>query len=316
MLNLKLKLKIQKEISILSKSILLKKKKHKKESISTLRKLVNQQNKLGVKCLKKKNSNLLYLQNLEIKKINPKKVMHQKAKAEINQSLLMFLLKEENLKKDPSLPLIKTKKAKNQLFKKIQSLRRDLDHLPIKSLNLLKVLSYLLIRMLNLKKVKSLPLIRRLNLKKVQSLLLIIWLNLKKVRSPLLIKKVNLKKVPSLLLIKKLGHKRDQNHLMTKREKLSKLKNQPMVKKQNLKMVLSLLAQNKANLKKVLHQGKLTIAKKAKMSAWNLLKKAIVSLNKSQSVGIKTKALKNHLKMKILEKHLKSINQNQLSTFQ
>ena len=225
MLNLKLKLKIQKEISILSKSILLKKKKHKKESISTLRKLVNQQNKLGVKCLKKKNSNLLYLQNLEIKKINPKKVIQQKAKAEINQSLLMFLLKEENLKKDPSLPLIKIKEAKNQLFKKIQSLRRDLDHLPIKSLNLLKVLSLQLI------------------------------------------KKGNLKKVPSLLLIKKLGHKRDQNHQMTKREKLSKLKNQPMVKKQNLKMVLSLLAQNKANLKKVLHQGKLTIAKKAKMSA-------------------------------------------------
>jgi hypothetical protein len=274
-------LKIQKEISILSKSILLKKKKHKKESISTLRKLVNQQNKLGVKCLKKKNSNLLYLQNLEIKKINPKKVIQQKAKAEINQSLLMFLLKEENLKKDPSLPLIKIKEAKNKLFKKIQSLRRDLDHLPIKSLNLLKVLSHQLIRMLNLKKVQSLPLIRRLNLKKVQSLLLIRWLNLKKVRSLQLIKKGNLKKVrnlqlikkgnlkkvPSLLLIKKLGHKRDQNHQMTKREKLSKLKNQPMVKKQNLKMVLSLLAQNKANLKKVLHQGKLTIAKKAKMSA-------------------------------------------------
>jgi hypothetical protein len=54
---------------------------------------------------------------------------------------------------------------------------------------------------------------------------------------------------------------------MTKREKLSKLKNRPMVKKQNLKMVLSLLAQNKANPKKVLHQKKLTMEKKAKMSA-------------------------------------------------
>jgi hypothetical protein len=55
MLSLKLKLKSQKEISMLSKSILLTKKNLKKGNISVLKKLVSSQNKLGLKCLKKKS---------------------------------------------------------------------------------------------------------------------------------------------------------------------------------------------------------------------------------------------------------------------
>ena len=139
MLNPKLKMTSQKEISIFSNSSSLTKKNLKKVNTSILRKLVSKLKQLGLNCLIKKSLNMSWPQNLEIKKENLKKIMHLKAEVDPKLSLLVLQIKKvlslqsikkANLKKVPSLQLTKNKKARNLQFwkmlspKKVQSLKK------------------------------------------------------------------------------------------------------------------------------------------------------------------------------------------------
>ena len=235
MLNPKLKMTSQKEISIFSNSSSLTKKNLKKVNTSILRKLVSKPKQLGLNCLIKKSLNMSWPQNLEIKKENLKKIMHLKAEADLKLSLLVLQIKKvlslqsikkANLKKIPSLQLTKNKKARNLQFwkmlspKKVQSLKKVPNLQLWKMENLKKVLSLQSSKMVSLKKAQNLQLWRMENLKKVLSLLLVKMLSLKKAQNLQQTKKVNLKKAQSHLLIKKLSHKRDLNLLMIRKQSL------------------------------------------------------------------------------------------------
>ena len=276
MLNPKLKMTSQKEISIFSNSSSLTKKNLKKVNTSILRKLVSTPKQLGLNCLIKKSLNMSWPQNLEIKKENLKKIMHLKAEADLKLSLLALQIKKvlslqsikkANLKKVPSLQLTKNKKARNLQFwkmlspKKVQSLKK------VPNLQLWKMVkkdpNLQSSKMVSLKKAQNLQLWKMENLKKVLSLLLVKMLSLKKAQNLQLTKKVNLKKAQSHLLIKKLSHKRDLNLLMIRKQSLLKVENLLMLKWLNLKKVQSLQVVKKENLKKVLFLQKLIKVKRA-----------------------------------------------------
>ena len=256
MLNPKLKMTSQKEISIFSNSSSLTKKNLKKVNTSILRKLVSKPKQLGLNCLIKKSLNMSWPQNLEIKKENLKKIMHLKAEADLKLSLLVLQIKKvlslqsikkANLKKVPSLQLTKNKKARNLQFWKMLSPK--------------KVQSLLLQKMLSLKKVPNLQLWKMV--KKDPNLQSSKMVSLKKAQNLQLTKKVNLKKAQSHLLIKKLSHKRDLNLLMIRKQSLLKVENLLMLKWLNLKKVQSLQVVKKENLKKVLFLQKLIKVKRA-----------------------------------------------------
>ena len=276
MLNPKLKMTSQKEISIFSNSSSLTKKNLKKVNTSILRKLVSKPKQLGLNCLIKKSLNMSWPQNLEIKKENLKKIMHLKAEADLKLSLLALQIKKvlslqsikkANLKKVPNLQLTKNKKARNLRFwkmlspKKVQSLKK------VPNLQLWKMVkkdpNLQSSKMVSLKKAQNLQLWKMENLKKVLSLLLVKMLSLKKAQNLQLTKKVNLKKAQSHLLIKKLSHKRDLNLLMIRKQSLLKVENLLMLKWLNLKKVQSLQVVKKENLKKVLFLQKLIKVKRA-----------------------------------------------------
>ena len=276
MLNPKLKMTSQKEISIFSNSSSLTKKNLKKVNTSILRKLVSKPKQLGLNCLIKKSLNMSWPQNLEIKKENLKKIMHLKAEADLKLSLLALQIKKvlslqsikkANLKKVPNLQLTKNKKARNLQFwkmlspKKVQSLKK------VPNLQLWKMVkkdpNLQSSKMVSLKKAQNLQLWKMENLKKVLSLLLVKMLSLKKAQNLQLTKKVNLKKAQSHLLIKKLSHKRDLNLLMIRKQSLLKVENLLMLKWLNLKKVQSLQVVKKENLKKVLFLQKLIKVKRA-----------------------------------------------------
>ena len=276
MLNPKLKMSSQKEISIFSNSSSLTKKNLKKVNTSILRKLVSTPKQLGLNCLIKKSLNMSWPQNLEIKKENLKKIMHLKAEADLKLSQLVLQIKKvlslqsikkANLKKVPSLQLTKNKKARNLQFwkmlspKKVQSLKK------VPNLQLWKMVkkdpNLQSSKMVSLKKAQNLQLWKMENLKKVLSLLLVKMLSLKKAQNLQLTKKVNLKKAQSHLLIKKLSHKRDLNLLMIRKQSLLKVENLLMLKWLNLKKVQSLQVVKKENLKKVLFLQKLIKVKRA-----------------------------------------------------
>lgn len=276
MLNPKLKMTSQKEISIFSNSSSLTKKNLKKVNTSILRKLVSKPKQLGLNCLIKKSLNMSWPQNLEIKKENLKKIMHLKAEADLKLSLLALQIKKvlslqsikkANLKKVPNLQLTKNKKARNLRFwkmlspKKVQSLKK------VPNLQLWKMVkkdpNLQSSKMVSLKKAQNLQLWKMENLKKVLSLLLVKILSLKKAQNLQQTKKVNLKKAQSHLLIKKLSHKRDLNLLMIRKQSLLKVENLLMLKWLNLKKVQSLQVVKKENLKKVLFLQKLIKVKRA-----------------------------------------------------
>ena len=284
MLNPKLKMTSQKEISTFSNSSSLTKKNLKKVKTSILRKLVSKPKQLGLNCLIKKSLNMSWPQNLEIKKENLKKIMHLKAEVDPKLSLLVLQIKKvlslqsikkANLKKVPSLQLTKNKKARNLQFWKMLSPKKVQSLLLQKMLSLKKVQNLQLwkmvkkdpnlqsSKMVSLKKAQNLQLWKMENLKKVLSLLLVKMLSLKKAQNLQLTKKVNLKKAQSHLLIKKLSHKRDLNLLMIRKQSLLKLENLLMLKWLNLKKVQSLQVVKKENLKKVLFLQKLIKVKRA-----------------------------------------------------
>ena len=276
MLNPKLKMTSQKEISIFSNSSSLTNKNLKKVNTSILRKLVSKPKQLGLNCLIKKSLNMSWPQNLEIKKENLKKIMHLKAEADPKLSLLVLQIKKvlslqsikkANLKKVPSLQLTKNKKARNLQFWKMLSPKKAQSLKKVPNLQLWKMVkkdpNLQSSKMVSLKKAQNLQLWKMENLKKVLSLLLVKMLSLKKAQNLQLTKKVNLKKAQSHLLIKKLSHKRDLNLQMTRKQSLLKVENLLMLKKQNLKKVQSLQVVKKANLKKVPFLQKLIKAKRA-----------------------------------------------------